>query len=90
MDYIAAFLTGFQGLGLDRVVVNRTGLSGSYDFWMEIVPESGASLPSDAQPDPTGPTLLEGLRDQLGLKVESTTGPVDVLVIDHVEQPSEN
>jgi len=90
MDYIAAFLTGFQGLGLDRPVVNRTGLSGSFDFWMELVRQSGASLPNGAEPDPTGPTLLEALRDQLGLKVESTTSPVDVMVIDHIEEPSPN
>jgi uncharacterized protein (TIGR03435 family) len=90
LDYIAAFLTGFQGLDLDRPVVNRTGLTGSYDFWMELVPQSSAYLPFDTQPDPTGPTVLEALNEQLGLKLERTTGPVDVLVVDHIEQPSPN
>jgi uncharacterized protein (TIGR03435 family) len=42
------------------------------------------------QPDPQGPTFLDAMRDQLGLKLESTKGPIQVLVIDHVEMPSEN
>ena len=45
---------------------------------------------SDFQPDPSGPTFLEALQEQLGLKLESQAGPIDILVIDHVEQPSEN
>ena len=90
LDYIAAFLTGFQGLDLDRPVVNQTGLTGLYDFWMELVPQSSAYLPFDTQPDPTGPTVLAALHEQLGLKLERTTGPVDVLVIDHIEEPSPN
>jgi uncharacterized protein (TIGR03435 family) len=88
MDYIAAFLTGFQGL--DRPVVNRTGLSGKYDFWMELAPQSNGSLPDGVQTDSTGPTVLEALQEQLGLKLERTSGPVDVLVVDHVEEPSPN
>jgi uncharacterized protein (TIGR03435 family) len=86
MDYIAAFLTGFQGI--DRPVVDRTGLAGLYDFWIEIAPQSSASASSDTEPDPNGPTVLEALREQLGLKLEPTTGPVDVLVVDHIEEPS--
>jgi uncharacterized protein (TIGR03435 family) len=88
MDYIAAFLTGFQGL--DRPVVNRTGLTGKYDFWMELTPQLNGSPPDGVQPDSAGPTVLEALQEQLGLKLERTTGPVDVLVIDHVEEPSPN
>jgi uncharacterized protein (TIGR03435 family) len=45
---------------------------------------------ANAETDDSGPTLMEALKDQLGLKLESTKGPVDVLVIDHVEEPSEN
>jgi uncharacterized protein (TIGR03435 family) len=90
LDYFAAFLTGFQGLGLDRPVMNQTGLGGSYDFWMELVRPSSTPLPIGVQTDPTGPTLFEALRDQLGLKVKATTGAVDVLVIDHIEEPSPN
>jgi uncharacterized protein (TIGR03435 family) len=94
MDYIAAFLTdtAYQGVSSDRLVVNGTGLDGEYDFWMEMVPQ----FPPNAQaqpatpPDPNGPTFLEALQDQLGLKLRSTTGPVDILIIDHIEEPSPN
>jgi uncharacterized protein (TIGR03435 family) len=55
---------------------------------MEFAPEIRPG--SDAQRDPNGPTFLEALKSQLGLKLDSTSGPVDVLVIDHVEEPSEN
>ena len=88
MDYIAAFLTGLQGL--DRPVVNRTGLGGTFDFWMELTPQLNGQLRSGDESDPTGPTLLEALQDQLGLKLESKIGPIDVLVIDHIEAPSLN
>jgi uncharacterized protein (TIGR03435 family) len=70
-------------------MVNRTGLNGEYDFWMEVVPPNGV-LPDGTQADPNGPTVMEALQEQLGLKVESQTGPVDVFVVDHIEKPSEN
>jgi uncharacterized protein (TIGR03435 family) len=73
-------------------VVDRTGLSGRYDFTLEWTPESNrpAASDTDAQSDLRGPTFEEALKEQLGLKLESTRAPVDVLVIDHVERPSEN
>jgi uncharacterized protein (TIGR03435 family) len=57
---------------------------------MEWTPEISGPPPANFQPDLTGPTFLEALREQLGLKLESQTGPVDVLVIDHVEEPTPN
>ena len=59
---------------------------------MEFTPQFNGPLPPGVnfQPDPSGPTFLEALKEQLGLKLESQTGPVDVIVVDHVEQPSEN
>lgn len=89
LDYIAAFLSGtaFQGATPDRPVVNQTGLTGSYDFWVEFVPEA---LPDAAQPDANGSSFPEALDDQLGLKLVAKTGPVDVLVIDHIEEPTAN
>jgi len=86
---IANALTG-GFTGVDRPVLDRTGLSGTFDFFVEWTPQINGSPPPNFQPDPTGPTFLEALKEQLGLKLESQTGPVDVLVIDHVEQPSEN
>ena len=68
---------------LDRPVVDQTGLSGRFDFSMQWTPESNT-------PDPQGPTFLEALRDQLGLKLTSTRGPIQTLIVDHVEIPSEN
>jgi uncharacterized protein (TIGR03435 family) len=93
MDYIAAFFngTGFQGVSSDQLVVNRTGLDGQYDFWMELVRQFDGSAPPDVAPaDANGPTFLEAIREQLGLKLQHTTGSVDVLVIDHIEKPSPN
>jgi uncharacterized protein (TIGR03435 family) len=78
--------------GVDRPVLDRTGLTGKFDFVLEWTPQLNGPLPPgvDFQPDPTGPTFLEGLKEQLGLKLESQTGPVEVIVVDHIEQPSEN
>ncbi len=92
MDYIAAFLngTGLQGVSSDLLVVNGTGLDGEYDFWMEMVPQFNGPAQPAIPPDPNGPTFLEALQDQLGLKLKSTTSPVDILVIDHIEEPSPN
>jgi uncharacterized protein (TIGR03435 family) len=65
---------------VDRMVVDRTGLTGIYDFTLTW---------SDSKDD-SGPTLFQALEDQLGLKLEPTKGPVEVLIIDHLERPSEN
>jgi bla regulator protein BlaR1 len=77
---------------LDRPVLDQTGLSGVFDFSIDFTPVLNGPPPSGAtsQTDNSGPTFLEALRDQLGLKLESTIGPVEVLVIDHVEGPSPN
>jgi bla regulator protein BlaR1 len=91
LDYIAAFLTGtgFRGTAPDRPVVNRTGLTGDYDFSIEFVPDANA-LPNGVPPDPNGPSFPEALEDQLGLKLKAIKGPVDVLVVDHIEEPTAN
>ena len=78
--------------GLNRPVLDRTGLTGKFDFAIEFSPQPdepsapGANLRSD----PTGPTFAEALKEQLGLKLEPRTGPFDVLVIDNVEEPPAN
>jgi uncharacterized protein (TIGR03435 family) len=76
---------------LQRPVVNNTGLEGNYDFKLEWTPDLGPSAP-DGQPVDTsgGPFIFSALQEQLGLRLEATKGPVDVLVIDHVDKPSEN
>jgi len=91
MDMLAASLAGFVGQG--RPVIDKTGLSGRFDFTMEWAPETSSAPPSDGPtmpPERLGPTPLQALRDQLGLKLEAARGPVRILVIDRVERPSEN
>jgi uncharacterized protein (TIGR03435 family) len=91
-----AMLTSMMSIpqitGVDRPVLDKSGLSGTYDFVIEFTPQLTGPLPPGAnfQPDPNGPTFMEALKEQLGLKLESQTGPVDVIVVDHVEPPSEN
>jgi uncharacterized protein (TIGR03435 family) len=74
--------TGMAIIG--RPVIDRTGLSGLYDVTLEW-----AGL-LNGQPNPEGSTFEEALRDELGLKLQSDKGPVQILVIDHIEHPSEN
>ncbi len=75
-----------------RPIVDQTGLSGTFDFTLEFTPESNGPLPpgTNFQPDASGPTLEEALREQLGLRLESSKTTIDILVLDHVERPSEN
>lgn len=92
-DVTLARIAGFLKnpyTGLDRPVFDHTGLTGAFDFSLEwsLAPET--EQPSGFQSEDTGPTLLEALQDQLGLKLKSQTGPVDVLVVDHIEEPSPN
>jgi uncharacterized protein (TIGR03435 family) len=90
MEQVAGFLTTAPGNILDRSVLDRTGLNGGFDFTIEYTPEFNGPAPPNFQSDPTGPTFLEALQEQLGLKLVPQTGPVDVLVIDHIEEPSPN
>jgi uncharacterized protein (TIGR03435 family) len=90
---LALLADALPGIGrLDRPVVDQTGLSGRFDFSIEFAPESNPpSAPAaDAPADLPGPTFLEALRGQLGLKLEPTKAPLQILIVDHVERPSEN
>jgi uncharacterized protein (TIGR03435 family) len=74
---------------LDRQVIDKTGLTGSYDFELKWTPDTGP----DGSPPPSdtdAPSLFTALSDQLGLRLESTKGPVEVWVIDGVQRPSLN
>jgi uncharacterized protein (TIGR03435 family) len=72
----------YVGNRLGRIVVDKTGLSGSYDFTLEWSP--------DEAPDSKAPSLVTAVREQLGLRLESQKSPVEVLVIDSMDRPSEN
>jgi uncharacterized protein (TIGR03435 family) len=88
MERIAGFLKN-PFTGVDRQVLDRTGLTGTFDFSLEWSPEPDITLKPD-QAVATGPNFLEALQKQLGLKLVATTAPSDLLVIDHIEHPDEN
>ena len=71
---------------VDRVVVDRTGLIGFFDVELTWTP----NLPPGATTRGDSPSLFTALEEQLGLKLEPIKGPIDVLVIDHIEQPTPN
>jgi uncharacterized protein (TIGR03435 family) len=86
---------------LSRTIVDKTGLRGKYDIALQWAPDEaqaamfnrpslGPGPASAPPPDTSGPSLFTALAEQLGLKLKSTKGPVETLVIDHIEQPSEN
>jgi uncharacterized protein (TIGR03435 family) len=82
---------------VERIVQDRTGLAGRFEFTLRWTPDqipqgfdrkaSAIGLPPI---DTNGPALFTALREQLGLKVESVKGPVPILVVDRAERPSEN
>jgi uncharacterized protein (TIGR03435 family) len=77
---------------LQRIVLNRTNLTGRYNVDLSWTPEQmpRQSLNPDAPPaiDLSGPSIFTAVQEQLGLKLESTKAPIDVMVIDRVEQPT--
>jgi uncharacterized protein (TIGR03435 family) len=90
---LVQFLAQFIG----RPVYDKTGLTGMYDFNLKWTPDPGGggsplgAPPPGAAPlpvDPDAPTIYTAVQEQLGLKLENTRGPVDVVVIDRVERPS--
>jgi uncharacterized protein (TIGR03435 family) len=77
---------------LDRPVVDQTGLSGKFDFDLEWTPDEtqfGGNVPPGT-PEHPKPDLFAAMQQQLGLRLEATKGPIEALVIDRVERPSEN
>jgi len=76
------------------IIEDKTGLTGNYDFMLQWTPEeSGPSIfrGSDrtSAPESSGPSLFTALQEQVGLKLELKNGPGEILVIDHVERPSD-
>jgi len=87
--------TGFalQGAVLDRPVLDRTGITGRYDFtltWAPLGTEFGGNLPPPAPVDNPPPGLFTAIQEQLGLTLVATKAPADVMVIDKAEKPSAN
>jgi uncharacterized protein (TIGR03435 family) len=85
---LAAVLSNNGFAGVDRTVLDRTGLVGNFDFGVEwAMPLPPADSSSRPQTDDTGPSLGTALREQLGLTLRPARAPVDGLVIDRVERP---
>jgi uncharacterized protein (TIGR03435 family) len=93
--------TRMLAMVLGRPLIDRTGFAGTFDVRLDFTPdEAAAGLPRSAGAgDPGGtpaadaagpPPIFVAIQEQLGLRLEATKGPVEVLVIDHVERPSEN
>ncbi len=77
--------------GLDRQVFDHTGLTGNYDFTLTFEPMQSSRTGAEAVSEPSGrPSIFTALEEQLGLKLEPSKGPLQTLVIDHVERPSAN
>ena len=86
MTLLASNLSG----QVQRIVVDRTGLSGAWDFELTFAPERPLNPPPGVEfppADPNAPSLFTAMQEQLGLKLQSTKGPVEVLVVDRIEQP---
>jgi uncharacterized protein (TIGR03435 family) len=74
-----------------RMVLDKTGSTGKYDFMLKWTPDAGmGGTDAGAAPESSGPSLFTALQEQLGLRLDATKGAVDTIVIDSVEMPSEN
>jgi uncharacterized protein (TIGR03435 family) len=90
------FAGALQATVFDRPVIDRTGLTGKFDFKLKWTPDesqfagAGVKVPPPSDKADAPPSLYTAIQEQLGLKLDPVKAPVDVLVVDHVEKPSEN
>jgi uncharacterized protein (TIGR03435 family) len=95
MEQLANYLSQPMA-GVGRMVVDKTGLTGKYNFSLEFAPDFSMMKPppgpmtAPPPPDITGPSIYTALQEQLGLKLQPGTGTIDAVVVDHVEHPSDN
>lgn len=96
---VAEFATWMQSSVMDKPVIDQTGLKDKYDFTLKWTPDDSqfaqfrgaVNPPPPAGENPNAPpSLYTAVQEQLGLKIEATKAPDDVIVIDHVERPSAN
>ncbi len=83
-----ADLIGILATNVDRPVLDKTGLTGSYDFTLEFT-RSNPDVVAPGSPD-AGRSIFSAVQEQLGLKFVAAKEPAQTLVIDHAEKPSEN
>jgi uncharacterized protein (TIGR03435 family) len=93
---MADFTSFLQMLVLDRPVVDRTGITGRFDYTVTFTPDDSEfnghppKLPATAETADAAPNLFTAIQEQLGLKLDAEKTGVDVIAIDHVEKPSPN
>lgn len=80
----ARFVAGLSDV-VGRIVVDKTGLAGNYDFTLKWTPEGSQANDPNAPPD-----LFTAIEEQLGLKLISTRAPIEIVVVEHIERPSAN
>ena len=73
-----------------RTVIDKTGLKGKYDFTLKFTPDRPAPAGADNGTTDDSPSIFAALEEQLGLKLINSKGPVDTLIVEHLEQPTEN
>ena len=78
-------LTTLLSANISRAVIDKTNLKGLFDFRLQFTPDNLLG-----NPDASGGSIFTAVQEQLGLKLESSKGPIEVIVIDSVERPSEN
>jgi uncharacterized protein (TIGR03435 family) len=91
-------LADLLGMVLDRPVVDKTGIASYFEIHLAFSPDDlTAPRPDSAEPGASTavrasdtPGIFQAIQEQLGLRLVPAKGPVDVLVIDHIERPSEN
>jgi uncharacterized protein (TIGR03435 family) len=88
MAQLAHNLTGWTRNDLGRTIVDHTGLTGRYSFSLNWTPDSAP--PSNSLDAGGGPSIFTAVKEQLGLLLQPEKGPLDTIVIDHVEMPTEN
>ena len=89
MGAIADWLTG--SAELDRPFLDETGLNGTFDFILELDPESLGREGVDSTPrEESGPTMIEAMKEQLGLDIRKEDGSISIFAVDRIEYPSAN
>lgn len=86
-----SYLGGPALVSLDRPAIDRTGLRGTFDVTLDFIPDKPLFMNGAPYPFADSAEVFpDALRDQLGIKLQATSGPIDTLVIDHIEQPTPN
>jgi uncharacterized protein (TIGR03435 family) len=75
---------------VDKTVVDKTGLTGKYDFELKFTPDNARMNAGPVEPTDQAPNIYTALQEQLGLKLVSSKGPVVTLIVDQLKQPTEN